>query len=143
MTKVLPAWVSLFIGLAILAPASGFVTFAQGRPHWVTCEKFLRARPADGVVSYKLSEWQIVEGDPSGQVVLAPNSTKRRGRSVTNHWDLIPHRLSRLYLRCIYVNANNTVSHIIGLPASIHRCDAFGTIESSGRVTLPMHVQCE
>jgi|GEM_PF-4959491 len=93
----------------------------------------------DGVA---LSGWVVIEGDPQGDVILAPSESREERRDVVNIWDLMEYPGSKLSLRCTY-GQNRGRDLVVSLPPSARQCVARGTMDRAGRVTIPMAVRCQ
>ena len=84
----------------------------------------------------------IVEGDPRGDVILAPDDSREERRVAINVWDLTGYRGSTLSLRCAY-GPNRARELIVALPPSVRQCVARGAMDRTGRVAIPMAVRCQ
>ena len=88
-----------------------------------------------------LSGWDIVEGDPQGDVTLAPDRSDRKANVFSSRWDLVPYNSRPLFLRCNYGDAPAD-RVIISIPHDVHGCTATGHAAADGRVALPMTIGC-
>jgi hypothetical protein len=91
--------------------------------------------------SLALLGWEIVEGDPEGDVTLAPDRSDRKSNVFTNRWDLGQYRSRPLFLRCNYGNAS-VDRVVLSLPQDVRGCTATGRAAADGRVALPMTISC-
>jgi len=91
--------------------------------------------------SLALSGWDIVEGDPQGDVTLAPDRYDRKGNVFSNRWDLGPYGARPLFLRCNYGTAPAD-RVVVSIPHDVRGCTATGRAAADGRVALPMTIAC-
>jgi hypothetical protein len=95
----------------------------------------------DRRASVALSGWDIVEGDPQGDVILAPDTSRRQAGVFINRWELRAYAAEGLFLRCEY-GGSSSDRLILPMARDVKACEARGRAGKDGNVTIPMKVRC-